>query len=61
MAATNSGITTKEQKTVRIDGIINMAEYTGNILMKNIVYDGEMNGYDSIYCPLREWEKINIK
>ncbi len=28
------------------------AEYTGNLLMRDIVKDGKMNGYGTIYIPI---------
>jgi hypothetical protein len=33
-------------------------EYIGNIFMKDIVTEGEMNGYDSIYNPIGEFPEM---
>lgn len=30
-------------------------EYVGNLLMKDIIHEGQMNGYDSIYNPIGEY------
>ena len=37
----------------------NACEYIGNIQMHNIVTDGEMNGYDTIYSAIREFPEIS--
>jgi hypothetical protein len=33
-------------------------EYIGNIQMRNVVLEGEMNGYDTIYTAIREFPEM---
>lgn len=39
--------------------VADACEYIGNIQMRNVVTDGigEMNGYDSVYRPIRDFDK----
>ena len=37
--------------------VADACEYIGNIQMRNVVTVGEMNGYDSIYRPIRDFDK----
>lgn len=32
--------------------VMHTCEYIGNIQMRGVVTDGSMNGYDTIYCPI---------
>jgi hypothetical protein len=43
------------------DAIIDACEFIGNLQMKELVNDGEMNGYDTIYLPLQNWVQNNLK
>ena len=42
-----------------LPSVADACEYIGNIQMRNVVTDGigEMNGYDSIYRPIRDFDK----
>jgi hypothetical protein len=33
-------------------------EYIGNIQMRKVITEGEMNGYDTIYSPIREFPEM---
>jgi len=37
--------------------VADACEYIGNIQMRNVVKVGRMNGYDSIYRPIRDFDK----
>ena len=37
--------------------VADACEYIGYIQMRNVVADGKMNGYDSIYRPIRDFDK----
>ena len=36
--------------------VADACEYIGNIQMRNVVTVGEMNGYDSVYRPIRDFD-----
>jgi len=38
-----------------INAILDTCEFIGNLQMRELVNDGEMNGYDTIYLPLQNW------
>ena len=37
--------------------VADACEYIGNIQMRNVVTVGRMNGYDSVYRPIRDFDK----
>ena len=37
--------------------VADACEYIGNIQMRNVVKEGRMNGYDSVYRPIRDFDK----
>lgn len=43
-----------------IQAVLDTCEYIGNLFMRDIVNDGQMNGYGTIYCPLKSWAEKSL-
>lgn len=54
------GMLSMNNANANVQAVIDTCEYIGNLLMRDVVRGGDMNGYDTIYCPLKSWAEKNL-